>query len=302
MRTLFLLVLILLILPKFSVSSDSIKREKQITPVKDTVIWLKWEQIPNFIFHGKFKDQGIADTFMKTLQDGLPQYEHVEISANAARYFEVIKQEKVCVAWAWIVPGSEDIRIYSKPTSLVAPLGIQILKSKQHLFGKPGTTLSLTKLMDSTKLTLGYLNKLTYSKKLHALIDKYRKTPRLYISTGSSRVEFNLEMLDLGRVDCFLGFQQQSTYDAETKGIENRYQYYNIEEMDRYSRMHVHTSNTPFGKTLMKAIEPLLTQKVLYKHLNVIERWQGPNKKFRDIFIDHIINGNANPLVKNPGE
>ncbi len=288
--------------PVLSAGSDGIESIPVKPSVKDTVIWLKWEQIPNFIFHGKFKGQGLADTFMKTLQDGLPQYEHVEISANAARYYEVIQREKVCVAWAWIVPGSEDIRIYSKPISLVAPMGVQTLKSKQHLFGPPGTTLSLTNLMDSTDLILGHLSKLTFSKELNTLLAKYHGTPKLYTSTGNSGVEFNLEMLDFERVDYFLGFQQQSTYDAEIKGIENKYQYYNIEEMDRYSRMHVHTSKTLYGKKLMKAIEGLLTEEVLYEHLKVIERWQGPNEKFRTIFIDHIINGKPNPLVKNPGE
>jgi len=55
---------------------------------------------------------------MNALQKRLTQYNHITIDANAARYYELIKQEKLSVAWAWIVPGSKDFRLYSKPIPL----------------------------------------------------------------------------------------------------------------------------------------------------------------------------------------
>ena len=53
---------------------DSLSNEKE------TVTWLKWDQAPNFIFKGKYKDQGVGDHMMKTLIKGLPQYKHTVIT------------------------------------------------------------------------------------------------------------------------------------------------------------------------------------------------------------------------------
>ena len=30
---------------------------------KETITWLTWEQVPNFIFEGEYKGQGLADIF-----------------------------------------------------------------------------------------------------------------------------------------------------------------------------------------------------------------------------------------------
>ncbi len=268
---------------------------------KETIRWLAWEQVPNFITKGDYAGQGIGDSLTKTLQLKLPQYNHVNVVSNTRRYNRLIREENVCVAWAWIIPSSKDFRIHSRPVSLAPRTGIQTLKSKQHLFGKPGETLSLAKLLSNPNITLGYLEEMSYSKKVHDLIEQYRGKNNILFSSRNA-VEFNLQMLDRNRVGYFFGFPAQAVFDAEVKGIPNNYQFYNIEEIDMYTGMYTHCSKTPFGKKVMADLKKVLTDEVLEEHLTVVERWYGENKQYREVFMDFVINQNPNELVTDPGQ
>ncbi len=268
---------------------------------KETITWLTWEQVPNYIFDGKYKGQGIADTLTAALQKKLPQYNHQNLKSNARRYWKLIKKEKVCVAWAWIVPGSTEYRIHSRPVSLIAPMGIQTLKSKQSLFGKPGQILSLARLLENPEIKLGILKDMVYSKKVHNLIDRYKGESNVLFSSISS-VEFPLKMLDRGRVDYFIGMPYQAIAEAIMANEPNNYQFYNIAEMNIYTSMYTHCSKTPFGEKLMHQINEILTDDFLMGHLAVVEKWNGKNKQYREIFNDYVINRKQNALVRNPGD
>lgn len=268
---------------------------------KKTIRWLGWEQVPNFITHGRFKGQGLGDSFTAMLQDNLPQYTHKNVISNTRRYLQLIRQDDVCVAWAWIIPGSREFRIHSRAISLAPRTGIQTLKSKKHLFGKPGETLSLEKLLANKEIKLGYLEDMVYSKKVHRLLDQYRGEKNILFSSRST-VEFSLAMLAGNRVDYFFGFPAQAIYDAALNDIPNKYQFYNIEEIDMYTSMHTHCSKTQFGKKVMKEVDKILTDKVLMEHLAVVERWYGENNSYRKVFIDYVVKQKANKKVTHPGQ
>jgi uncharacterized protein (TIGR02285 family) len=266
---------------------------------KKTIRWLGWEQVPNFIPYGDYNGQGLGDALTNALQRMLPQYNHEMVITNTRRYNRLIREENVCVAWAWIIPGSEDYRIHSRAISLAPRTGIQVLKSKQHLFGKPGETLSLAKLLSNPDLTLGYLEELSYTKKVHELLEKYRGENNIHFSSRSE-VEFNLSMLDSNRLDYFFGFPAQAIFDAEVRGVPNNYQFYNIEEIDMFTSMHTHCSKTAFGKEVMTAINDIITTDLLLEHLARVERWYGENKSYREVFMDYVINQNPSKLVTHP--
>jgi len=284
---------------RFILSSLVLFSVSAFSQEKETIRWLGWEQVPNFITQGDYKGRGIGDSLTNTLQLKLPQYNHEMVISNTRRYNILIREENVCVAWAWIVPGSENFRIHSVPVSLAPRTGIQILKSKQHLFGNPGETLSLAKLLSNPNITLGYLEEMSYTKKVHQLLNKYRGKKNIHFSSRSE-VEFNLSMLDRNRLDYFFGFSAQAIFDAEVKGIPNKYQFYNIEEIDMYMSMHTHCSKTPFGKKVMSKVNKILTRDLLMAHLATVERWYGQNKNYRDVFMDYVINQNPNKFVTNP--
>ena len=268
---------------------------------KETIRWLGWEQSPNFITEGEFKGQGIGDSLTKTIQQALPQYDHQLVISNARRYNILIREENVCVAWAWIVPGSRSYRIHSRPVSLAPPSGIHTLKSKQHLFGQPGEILSLAHLLETPMLKLGYLEEMTYSKSVHELLAQYRGKNNVHFSSRST-VEFSLVMLDTNRLDYFFGFPSQAIFDAKIKGIPNKYQFYNIEEIDMYTSMYTHCSNTPFGKAVMDQVNKILTNEILMEHLAVVEKWNGKSNRYRDVFIDYVVNQQQSEFVNHPGE
>jgi len=268
---------------------------------KPTIRWLTWEQTPNFITKGQFVGQGLGDSFNRGLQSKLPQYHHTNIITNARRYNLLIREENVCVAWAWIIPGSQYYRVHSRAVSLAPPTGILTLKAKQNLFGKPGEILSLATLLQKPNLTLGYLEDMKYSKKVNNLLEQYRGNENIHFSSRA-QVEFHLTMLDRNRLDYFFAYSAQAIYDAELKGIPNKYQFYNIKEIKMYSSLHSHCSKTPFGNKVMTDINSILTNEVLMEQLAVVERWYGKNKRYREVFMDYVINQKPNKLVTHPGQ
>ncbi len=268
---------------------------------KQTIRWLGWEQVPNFIIKGEFKGQGIGDSFTSWLQQALPQYHHENVISNTRRYNLLIREENVCVAWAWIVPGSKEFREHSRPVSLAPGSGIHVLKSKQHLFGEPGEILTLAKLLANPNIKLGFLAGMTYSKKVHQLLNQYKGQPNVHYSSRHA-VEFDLKLLDRNRLDYFFGFSSQSIANAKINGIKNKYQFYNLKEMDVYTSMHTHCSKTPFGKSVMQKLNRVITNKLLMKHLEVIEKWNGKNKQYRQVFMQHVINQQPSKQVSDPGQ
>ena len=267
---------------------------------KPLIRWLVWEQVPNFILEGPYKGQGLGDRFTQMLQDRLPQYRHENLVSNTRRYQLLIKEKNVCVAWAWIVPGSENFRHHSRPVSLAPSTGIQVLKSKRHLFGEPGQILSLANLLSQADLKLGYLEGMSYSNAVHRLIEQYRDRGNIHFSSPYA-VQFDLNMLDRNRVDYFFGFSAQAIFDATVRDIPNKYQFYNIDEMDKYTAMYSHCAKTPFGIEVVERINNVLTDEILMEHLQNVERWNGENANYREVFIDHVIRQNSNKLVTNPG-
>jgi len=276
-------------------SAMPLEREKPI------IRWLTWEQTPNFITKGDYVGQGLGDSFTQSLQDRLPQYQHENVVSNARRYNFLIREENVCVAWSWIVPGSKEFRVHSRAVSLGPGTGVLTLKSKQHLFGKPGDILSLARLLKEPNLTLGYLEGMSYSKKVNDLLENYRNQGNVYFSSRGE-VEFNLAMLDQSRLDYFFAYSAQAIYDAERKKLPNKYQFYNIEEISMYSSLHSHCSKTPFGEKAMADINEVITKDLLMDQLETVERWYGENDKYREVFLDYVINQNPNRFVTNPGQ
>jgi len=268
---------------------------------KPIIRWLTWQQVPNFITKGPFKGQGIGDALTQAIQDKLPQYHHINIISNANRYHTLIRQPDVCVAWAWIVPGSKEFRLHSRPVSLAPRTGIQTLKSKAHLFGPAGSILSLEKLLSMPQLKLGYLKAMTYSKKVHELLDRYKEQGNVYFSARSD-VEFDLKMLDTQRFDYFFGFPSQAIFNAEVKSIDNKYQFYHIAEINKYSAMYSHCSNSEFGQRVMAELDKIINDDLLLEHLKVVERWNGPDQNYRNVFMDFVIKQQVSGQVSHPGE
>ncbi len=268
---------------------------------KPIIRWLTWQQVPNFITKGPFAGQGLGDQITHAIQQKLPQYQHKNLISNANRYHSLIRQPDVCVAWAWIVPGSKEYRLHSRPVSLAPKTGILTLKSKAHLFGKPGDVLSLQQLLKKPKLTLGYLKAMVYTKSVHTLLDKYQLQGNVFTS-ARSEVQFDLKMLDTNRVDYFFAFPSQPIFNAKTKGIKNHYQFYNIDEIDKYTAMFSHCPKNDFGKKVMAQLDKIITNEFLMKHLKAVEKWNGKNKNYHDAFMNYVIKQIPHSQVTNPSD
>lgn len=267
---------------------------------KETIYWLTWTQIPHYIDEGEFKGKGIADTLLRWLQEELSEYNHDEYLSNTIRYERLIRATDVttCTAWAWKQSerGEEQHRLYSKAHALARPMGIFVHRKKLHLFGKPGEVLSLETLLQNKNLRFSYLQGFPYSEKTNALLKRYENEPHT-IPRSSSDVAIPLRMLTLDRHDYSTGVDGQTAIEEQMKGQKTDYIFFNIQEDTDYVRMYTHCSKSEMGKAIIEQVNRFYTKERILRFLEVIERWHGPNARYRELFIENIINGNSHPNV-----
>ncbi|NQY93425.1 MAG: hypothetical protein HRT43_04600 [Campylobacteraceae bacterium] len=126
---------------------------------KETIRWMIWDLPPNFIIDGEHKGLGYHRVRLKMLQNQLREYDHEEQVMNFNRV-KVIYDNKddsqvIYCANDFITHPFWDIDDYlSGATFPFKAYYLVTSKSKAHLFGKVGETLSLTKIIENTNLRL----------------------------------------------------------------------------------------------------------------------------------------------------
>lgn len=267
---------------------------------KETIYWLTWVQIPNYIGEGSFKGKGIAGTMLAWLKKELPEYNHDEYLSNTIRYERLIRSTDVttCTAWAWKQSGrgEKEHRLYSKAHSLIPPIGIYVHKSQQHLFGKPREVLSLETLLQNKNLRLSYLQGFPFSQHTTRLLKQYENAPHT-IPNSNSDVAIPLKMLTLGRIDYSLGTAGQAIAKEKMEGVKTDIGFFNIAEEPNHIRMYTHCSKTKTGEAIIQKVNRFLTKERILQYLEIIENWYGPNPRYRELFIENIIHGNPHPNV-----
>ena len=262
---------------------------------KETIQWLWYEQAPYFIGNDPSEGQGIGDQLTVLYQKNLPEYNHQNIRVNAERYKIMIQNDNVCVPVAWSSPGERKFLVHSRPYTLEPPAGIYIHRSKQHLFAKSRTRLSLKELLKKTHLKLGVLRGLEYSPEVDLLL-KQNSDRKNVIFIDAPIIQINLKMLKLNRLDYLLGLPSQKT-ELKIKEVSDEYLFYNISEISNYIPIYTHCSNTKSGSKIIQKINGLLTDEFLVNSIDSFEYWYGENENFRNLFLDHIIHGISHPMI-----
>jgi uncharacterized protein (TIGR02285 family) len=228
---------------------------------KETLIWLKRDLPPLFIFEGPKKGQGIIDQLLTKLIADMPQYRHSVMKVNRARGLQMLHEPSLtCDAALNWSKERETWMAFSIPVFRAMSNGLAVRRVDRQVlapFIKDGE-VDLAALLATGSLTLGIVAERNYGEYLDALL-KQAPPKALTLHYGNDALGSLLQMQRLGRLRLLLGYRPEIRYQAQQQGIaEDELQFYPIRGTGKYLSGYIGCTDTPQGRQVISEINQLL--------------------------------------------
>jgi uncharacterized protein (TIGR02285 family) len=228
---------------------------------KETLIWLKRDLPPLFIFEGPKKGQGIIDQLLTKLIADMPQYRHSVMKVNRARGLQMLHEPSLtCDAALNWSKERETWIAFSIPVFRAMSNGLAVRRVDREVlapFIKDGE-VDLAALLATGSVTLGIVAERNYGEYLDALL-KQAPPKALTLHYGNDALGSLLQMQRLGRLRLLLGYRPEIRYQAQQQGIaEDELQFYPIRGTGKYLSGYIGCTDTPQGRQVIAEINQLL--------------------------------------------
>jgi uncharacterized protein (TIGR02285 family) len=228
---------------------------------KETLVWLKRDLPPLFIFDGPEKGQGVIDQLLRQLIAGMPQYKHSVLKVNRARGLQMLHEPALtCDAALNWSKERESWIAFSMPVFRAMSNGLAIRRNDREVltpFLKDGE-VDLAALLATGSVTLGIVAERNYGEYLDGLL---KQAPGKVLTShyGNDALGSLLQMQRLGRLQLLLGYRPEIRYQAQQQGIaEDELQFYPIRGTGKYLSGYIGCTNTPQGRQAIVEINQLL--------------------------------------------
>ncbi len=92
---------------------------------KEKITWMVLDWPPWIMLEGEDKGKGRFNYILKEAQENLPEYEHVNVKMNWARFWHEVENKKnVCYVFGLKTGKRGDLVYYSEPHTFVLPNAI----------------------------------------------------------------------------------------------------------------------------------------------------------------------------------
>ena len=228
---------------------------------KDSLVWLKRDLPPLFIFDGPQKGQGVIDQLLRQLIAGMPQYQHSVLKVNRARGLQMLHEPALtCDAALNWSKERESWIAFSLPVFRAMSNGLAIRRNDREVltpFLKDGE-VDLAALLATGSVTLGIVAERNYGDFLDTLL---KQAPGKVLTShyGNDALGSLLQMQRLGRLQLLLGYRPAIRYQAQQQGIaEDELEFFPIRGTGKYLSGYIGCTNTPQGRQAIVEINQLL--------------------------------------------
>lgn len=228
---------------------------------KESLVWLKRDLPPLFIFDGPKKGLGIIDQLLTKLIAGMPQYQHSVMQVNRARGSQMLREPSLtCDAALNWSKERESWVAFSIPVFRAMSNGLVVRRVDREVlapFLKEGE-VDLAALLATGSVTLGIVAERNYGEYLDAML-KQAPPEALTLHYGNDALGSLLQMQRLGRLRLLLGYRPEIRYQAQQQGItEDELQFYPIRGTGKYLSGYIGCTDTPQGRQVITEINQLL--------------------------------------------
>lgn len=228
---------------------------------KETLLWLKRDLPPLFIFDGPKKGQGVIDQLLSRLVAGMPQYQHSVMKVNRARGLQMLHEPSlVCDAALNWSKERESWIAFSIPVFRAMSNGLAVRRVDRDVLTPyiKDDEVDLAALLATGSVTLGIIAERNYGEFLDALL-KQAPPKALTLHYGNDALGSLLQMQRLGRLRLLLGYRPEIRYQAQQQGIaEDELQFFPIRGTGKYLSGYIGCTDTPQGRQAIVEINQLL--------------------------------------------
>lgn len=228
---------------------------------KDRLLWLLRDLPPFTIFEGDRKGQGVIDTLLPRLIEGLPDHDYSLVRVNRARALQRLQTLDLSCdpTLLWTAERNRYVA-FSAPYLGVISSGL-VVRTRDQAVVAPyldQQRVDLKRLLAQTQLKLGIVAERSYSAQVDDLL---RSLPEASLSRhyGHEAVGSLLQMQRLGRLQLVLGYWHEIRYLIQQQGESlDDYAFYPIEGVARYQFLHVGCSDTEAGREVISQVNRML--------------------------------------------
>ncbi|MCG8669445.1 MAG: hypothetical protein MI867_08515 [Pseudomonadales bacterium] len=222
-----------------------------------SISWIKWDQRPIFYTDpSSQKVEGIYQNIIDYLHSNAPlnEYQQKELMVNHSRFNRIAQSPDNCYL-GWVTYN--DLRIESRPITMIKPWAIWTLADKQEVFGEPDNILSLERLILDPNVKVGVIKHFTYSQSVLDILIKHKGNPSLIVA-NTSAIEINPRTLIAGRMDVFLGNPGQMQRKRKEAHTKSQFIKYGIKEANEHRTMLVSCADDKKGRQVISAINQFI--------------------------------------------
>lgn len=253
---------------------------------KDRLYWLLRDLPPFTIFEGEKKGQGVIDSLLPVLIEGMPEYVYSIARVNRARGIQMLQEPSFTCDPTLLWTAERDRYVhFSEPFLGVMSAGLVVRKQDQALL-RPflqAQQVDLKRLLAQARVKLGIVAERSYSAQVDELL---RDLPDTALSRhyGNDAVASLLQMQRLGRLQLVLGYWHEVRYLLQQQGESmDDYAFYAINGVARYQFLHVGCSDTAQGREAISRVNRVLLT-LRGEHLPAVyAQWLDP--QVRDAYL-----------------
>ena len=291
MRITKIVILVSLLLPILSPNGFS----------KDNITWLTmhWPPFMELDESRKVIVGGQRGIQLQLLQNGLPEYEHINQEMPWSRFWFLVKKgNKICNCMSLKNKEREEIAIFSIPISVALPNQIVVRRETFEQLGSP-KSYSLIKLMQQKELKGLLISQRSYSHDIDMLLQEYEGGSNIVRDFVDEQTY--LKLLDKKRTDYILEYPYvvTRTIDSELPELKDNLIGIPISEIDQFYYIYVACPKNEWGKTVIGKInKSLKALRITEPFRNALGKsYKGENLETILKFYDTHLTGKEKNLI-----
>jgi len=242
---------------------------------------IKWHRAyfpPVTIPEGQHINEGFFDRVMMVLIEELQEYKHTFLTANFKRItLDMEQQMNVCCPSLYKTPEREHFVTFSIPAMIVLPNGIIASersreKLEPHIDEKG--RISLISLLKDSSITLGISTGRKYSGGLDEILRLFEGQNNLLVRSGVDVFDGLMMMMQMGRIDCLLGYPIEATYFVKNTKKVSDFVYIPVKESTiPFTVGYVGCSNTNWGRDFIGKVNEIIRKRRKTDFIDFYGQW-----------------------------
>ncbi|WP_156463192.1 TIGR02285 family protein [Pseudomonas sp. Leaf129] len=249
---------------------------------RETITWLLRDLAPLTIARGPDRNRGAVDQALPLMRAALPDYDHSVLRVNRARASQMLAEPGLYCdpALLWTRQRAQTI-FYSVPSMHV--LGSTLVMQRIDLpliadFMDDGK-VDLGALLRSDTLALGIIAGRSYGSVVDRILAE-ADSRQILAHHGNDAMGSLLRMERLGRIHALLGYWLEARYQARQEGLDPQQMVQvPIKGAARTQIVHVGCSDSPTGRRVVDALNPLLLELRSGQLAQLYAQWLAPEER-----------------------